>query len=238
MVGWSRCRMCLAKMLPMTPYWNRCSGLGLTLAPTSSSTHGPLQGRHDGGDAGPADVLEEAAQEQAAGDHGAGVAGADDGLDLVLGQELPAAADGVVRLFAQGHDGRFFHADDLRAVEDLDAVAARRRPARQRLDLGLVADQNDAQVGIGGDRLHGAGDDRTGRMVAAHRVQRDLHGLLLLFRRHDFAALVVAAVGADAVRQHRLVALAAVLDLDRLDVVMAAPFALAGVRRCVASELP
>ena len=90
-------------MLPMTPYWKRCSGLGLTLAPTSSRTHGPAQRGHDGGDAGPADVLEEQLEPQAAGDHGAGVAGADDGVDLVLGQELPAAADGVVGLLAQGH---------------------------------------------------------------------------------------------------------------------------------------
>jgi hypothetical protein len=54
--------------------------------------------------------------------------------------------------------------------------------------------------------------------------------LLLLFRRYDFPALVVAAVGTDAVRQHGFVALAAILDGERLDVLMTPPFALAGVR--------
>jgi hypothetical protein len=67
-------------------------------------------------------------------------------------------------------------------------------------------------------------------MVAAHRVQRDLHGLLLLFRRYHFAALIIAAVGTDPVRQHRLVALAAVLNLNRFEVEVAPPFALPGVR--------
>jgi len=54
--------------------------------------------------------------------------------------------------------------------------------------------------------------------------------LLLLFRSDHFAALVVAAVGADAVRQDRLVAVGAVLDLQGFDVLMAPPFAVAGVR--------
>ena len=52
---------------------------------------------HDGGDARPADVLEEQLEQQAAGDHGAGVAGADDTVGLALGQELPAAAEDVGR---------------------------------------------------------------------------------------------------------------------------------------------
>src|SRR5947209_17265315 len=48
-------------------------------------------------------------------------------------------------------------------------------------------------------------------------------GLLLLFGRHDLAALVVTAVRADAVRQRRLAALATVLDLHRFDVLMTSP---------------
>ena len=86
------------------------------------------------------------------------------------------------------------------------------------------------EFGIGRDRLHRAGNDGAGGVVAAHRVQGDPHRLLLLFRRHDFATLVIAAVGADTVRQHRLIALRAVLDLHRLNVLMAPPIALAGVR--------
>ena len=141
----------------------------------------PLERRHDGGDAGPADVLEEQPQGEARRDHGAGVAGTDDGLHLALGQELPAAADGVVRLLAQGHDRRFFHGDDLVQWK----ISRRSRTAwalaSKRFDLGLIADQDNAQVRIGLNGLHGAADDRPGSVVAAHRVQRDLHGLLLLF---------------------------------------------------------
>jgi hypothetical protein len=40
----------------------------------------------------------------------------------------------------------------------------------------------------------------------------------------------VAAIGADTVRQHRLIAVAAILDLERFDVMVAPPFALPGVR--------
>src|SRR5258707_792906 len=60
-----------------------------------------LERGHDGGDAGAAHVLEEKLEAEAARDHGPGVARADDCLDLALGQQLPAAADGVVRLLAQ-----------------------------------------------------------------------------------------------------------------------------------------
>ena len=87
-----------------------------------------------------------------------------------------------------------------------------------------------AQFGIGGDGLHGAGHDRPGGVVAAHRVQRDSAWLTsLLFGRHDLTALVIAAIGTDAVRQHRLFAAAAILNLHRLEVLVAAPLALAGV---------
>src|SRR5262249_30562274 len=43
-----------------------------------------LLGGHEGGDAGPPDSLEKEPRHEAAGDHGAGVAGADDRLDLAL----------------------------------------------------------------------------------------------------------------------------------------------------------
>src|SRR5207245_5593807 len=68
--------------------------------------------------------------------------------------------------------------------------------------------------------------------VAAHRVQRYPHRLLLLgLRLHHLAALIVAAIGADEVRQYRLVALVAVLHLRWRDVMMAPPRPLPGVRR-------
>jgi hypothetical protein len=112
-------------------------------------------------------------------------------------------------------------------VEHLEAIA--RRPVEQRLDLGLVANEDYAQARIGGGSLHGAGNDRTGGVVAAHGVQCDLHRLLLSLGWHDLTALIKAAVGADAVRQHRLFTPRTVLDLSRFEVVVAAPHALARV---------
>jgi hypothetical protein len=94
----------------------------------------------------------------------------------------------------------------------------------------LIANQKHPELGIGGDRLHGACHDWSRRVVATHRVQGYKHGLLLLFGRHDFAVLIIAAVGANVVRQNRLLAAVTVLDLHRLSVQMAPPFALAGVR--------
>jgi hypothetical protein len=55
--------------------------------------------------------------------------------------------------------------------------------------------------------------------------------LFFLLHLHHFAVLVVAAVGADAVWQDRLLAARAILNLNRLQVVMAPPVALPGTRR-------
>src|SRR5262249_49838528 len=101
-----------------------------------------LEGGHDGGDAGPADILEEAPEEQTAGDHGAGVAGADDTLDLLLSQQLPATAYGVIGLLAQGDDGTLVHADGLGTVKERQAVTGA-DAGQERFDLRLVADQQD-----------------------------------------------------------------------------------------------
>jgi hypothetical protein len=114
-------------------------------------------------------------------------------------------------------------------VEDVKAFARAAFLLQASLDLGAVAHEDDPEVRPAGDRLDRAGYDRAGGVVPAHGVQGDLHGLLLLFHVHHGAALVVAAVGADAVRQHGVVALRAVLDLYRLEVVMTPPLALPGV---------
>jgi hypothetical protein len=54
--------------------------------------------------------------------------------------------------------------------------------------------------------------------------------LLFLLGRDHFAALVVAAVRADVVRQHGLIALAAILNGDGSQVLVTSPLPLAGVR--------
>ena len=176
-------------------------------------------------------VLQEAAQTKSAGNHRAGVPRADDGFDLAFGEELPATADGVVGFLAKSDDGRFFHADDLRAVEEIDAFVRAARFHQRGFHLSLIADEDNAELRVGIHGKHRAGDDRLGRMIAAHRVERDLHGLLLLFHHHDLTALVVAAVRADAVRQHRLFAPRAILNLHGFEMLMATALALPGMRR-------
>jgi hypothetical protein len=52
--------------------------------------------------------------------------------------------------------------------------------------------------------------------------------LFLVFEGDDFTALVVAAGGADAVRQARLLATRAILNLHRIEVVVTPAFALTG----------
>ena len=92
--------------------------------------------------------------------------------------------------------------------------AARGQAGRNR---GLVADQQDAQVGVGLHRLHGAGDDGSRRVVPAHGVQREQHRLLLLLALggYQFAGLRVgpAAAGADAMALNRVAAAVAVIEL-------------------------
>jgi hypothetical protein len=113
-------------------------------------------------------------------------------------------------------------------MEKFNAIGAAPGLMKGRLDLGTITDQNDPQIRIGSDGLHGAGDDWSGCVVATHRVQRDLHGSFLLFRHH-LATLIVAAVGTDTVRQHGLIALATVLHLNGFDALMTPPFPLTGV---------
>src|ERR1051326_4652300 len=68
-------------------------------------------------------------------------------------------------------------------------------------------------------------------MVAAHRIQRDAHGLLLLFfGSYDDAALVLTAIGADVMRQDRLLAVRAILHLQRFDMLMTSPHSLPRMR--------
>jgi hypothetical protein len=96
----------------------------------------------------------------------------------------------------------------------------------------LVADQHDRNTRFLGDGVDGPGHDWSRCVIAAHRVQRDSHGLLPLgfFEDHDLAILIHTAIRADAVRQNRLVAMRAVLHLYRIAMVVASAFAFAGTR--------
>src|SRR5438067_12020681 len=114
-------------------------------------------------------------------------------------------------------------------MEDLEPAGWECPRLKARLDLGAVADQEDVEPWVCGHRLHRTGNDRSRCVITPHRVQCDTHGSFLLFHRYDFSVLIVAAVRTDPMRQHRLIASAAVLNLERFNVVVAPPFALAGV---------
>jgi hypothetical protein len=94
-----------------------------------------------------------------------------------------------------------------------------------RLDVTAIADEEDGKFGVFGNGVDGAGDDWTRSVIAAHRIEGDSHGLLpfAFFDRHDFAVLIDAAIRANAVGQHRLVALRAVLNLNGIAVVVTPP---------------
>ena len=80
------------------------------------------------------------------------------------------------------------------------------------------------------------GDDRDGHLIdhdgdIGAGIKRGQVGQIAFLRLDHRAILIVAAVGADAMRQHGLFAVGAVLDLHRLDVQVAAPLTLPCVGR-------
>ena len=165
----------------MTPYSSRCRGLGKTFAPTSMMTQRPfavgitvaMPGRWT--HLRNFRVLRPPATT-------APVLPALTRPSTFLGQELPAPEDGVVRLAAEGLARLLLHVHGDWARGR--TRRGRREPGRrrqQRLRVGLVADENDRQVRHGCDGQHRPGHVRDRAVVAAHRVERDPHGLLPCF---------------------------------------------------------
>ena len=123
--------------------------------------------------------------------------------------QLPAAEDGIVGLAAEGLDRLLLHVHDVRGVDDLDAAGRNRAGGGSSgSSWAWSPTRTTERSGTACDGQHRPGHDRSRAVIAAHRVERDPHGLLslLLVFHDDLAALVVTAVRADAVRQDRLVA--------------------------------
>jgi hypothetical protein len=99
-------------------------------------------------------------------------------------------------------------------VDDFDRQPhGRGVPVEFRLDFGLWADQQHAHIVLT-RRQNGALDLRLGRAIRTHRIQRDhaRHGgyeLAGFFDVENFAAFIVTALGAGAVRHLLLVAVGA-----------------------------
>ena len=104
-----------------------------------------------------------------------------------------------------------FHGDDFAGVDDLEGQPRRRGMTVQfRFDRGFRTDQQHAHA-VTASGMDRAFDFRLGRPVRTHRIQRDhaRHGgrkLAGFFHFQNFAAFVVAALGASAMRHLLLVA--------------------------------
>ena len=212
--------MCRAKTAPITPYWSRCRGLGKTLAPTSMMTQRPLAVgmtvampgrwthlRNRRGCSPPATT--------------APVLPAETRPSTFLAarscQQRTMELSGFVRSASTGFS---FMLDDLGAWNDLDAgrPAGRRPPGAGRAGPGRRRGRRS-----GRGRRRGPGPRRPtfgagpwSPPIASRAIRMGHFPCFSSASIGDrVAALVVAAVRADAVRQHRLVAPRAVLDLHR-----------------------
>ena len=153
----------------------------------------------------------QSAEDDFGGSHGgAGVAGGDETIGEAIAHQAQTDADGGIALAADGVDF-VVHGDDFAGVNDFDGKA---RGAGVAGEIGAQTicgtDEQDAHAVVA-RRLQGAFDFGLRRLVGPHRIQSDYarhegRKLGLLFDLKNFAALVVAALGAGAVRQFLLVA--------------------------------
>ena len=114
--------------------------------------------------------------EKSGGDHRAGVACGDDGLDFPFGHEPPADGDRIIAFFAKGLDRFFLHADDFARMDDRQTIARGVGDfGKLGLDAIAIADEVDDQLRLRERGLRRSGDDRAGRVIAAHGVQGNPH---------------------------------------------------------------
>jgi hypothetical protein len=77
---------------------------------------------NDGGDGGPLDTVDRFEAVKGAHQHGAGVAGADEGIHLAGGQQLKADGDGGLLFFFQGPGRMLIHFDHLAGMDNAHPV--------------------------------------------------------------------------------------------------------------------
>ena len=144
-------------------------------------------------------------EDHSCGRHGgAGVAGSYESISPSLADETQADANRGIPL---GADSFHFvvHGDDFTGMDDVDFEPPGARIARQfSFELRLGSNQEYARAMMA-RRLQRPFDFGLGRFVGSHRIQSDYarHGgkkLGLLFDLEDFAALVVSAFRAGAMR--------------------------------------
>jgi hypothetical protein len=185
-----------------------------------------FRARYDSGQGRAADAVD-GADDLVRGGHGrAGVSRGDHGRGFSLGDEVGADTDGRIALPAQRRQSVVRHVDDFAGIDDLDP---RRDGAAELLAQDFFApDEQDLDRRILLGREDGTLDDLVRRMVPAHRIERDpatrhvRRRLQRFLDGDDFAALVVAALRADAVRLLRFLALRAGGERRQLEKVVRA----------------
>ncbi len=186
-----------------------------TLAPTSSRAAAvPCMRGKDRRQRRPVHARNRSQHHLGRGHGGTGVAGSHEPGRAPIPHQPQAHADRRVALGAHRLHRFIFHGDDFAGVDNLNGEFAGAGVARQFLSEGLFRpDQQDAHV-IVPRRLDRTFDLRLGPAVRTHRVQGydAWHGVALLagfLDFQDFAAFVVATLGAGAMRQLALVAVGA-----------------------------
>ncbi len=130
-------------------------------------------GRPEGCDRRARDARDRAQADFGDRHEGAGVAGADgdlgfvgaDGFDRAAHRGVAAAAEGLARLLV--------HRDDAVAMHDLRDVLQRGFAEEDRLQLRVVAVQQELDLGVTQVRDRDAIDNGLRGVVAAHRVNRN-----------------------------------------------------------------
>ena len=164
-----------AKTSPITANWNRCSASQSTLAPRSSTTTGRCCAGMHRGDRRPVDARQRLQHELGHRHQRAGIAGRDRGRR----RRRPSPRRSPAACWSCGPgaapcDGLASPATAVRRV--VHASSAARScgvPRQQRLEARLVAEQQEAQIGMLLERQRGAVDHDRRRSVAAHGVERD-----------------------------------------------------------------
>src|SRR5207302_2688272 len=105
---------------------------------------------------------------------GAGVAGGHQRGRLAVSYEVRGDPERGIPLPPEGLRGGLGHADDLRGVADLEGEVVGLAAGQLALDGRLVAHEDDRGAVLP-SRGDGALDDDGGPVIAAHRVNGDLH---------------------------------------------------------------
>ena len=162
--------------------WSSISAVHSVFAPASHSmTSPPSQGR-TGRECRAADTLNAAAVQRRAGQQRAGVARGDERIALACLEQLERDRHGRVRLAAQNGRRVIVHVNDIRGRHDgqMLGVLQSMRAQHGGDRLGLADEQDILAIFLRSERR--TSDGYVGGVVAAHRVNDDLHSQSSPFR--------------------------------------------------------